>query len=995
MRRLNPTALFLSLLVLLASPALGWGQTTSKRPLDHDAYDRWNSIGGQTLSADGRWIAYVVTPGKGDGQLVLRSLEGRRPGPERIIPRGANPTITADSRHLVFTLRPMQAVVDSLRRAGRRGDALPQDSLGVLILAEAFPTAAPPTSEFFKVGRVRTWRVPQEAGGYLAYHLAREQPQDTAQRGEGGGGAAGSRGGRPGAAAAGGGQDTTRAGPSRRKDEGTPLVLRNLSTGQEIRFEDVTAFEFSRDGRWLVYAASNRAGDADGVYAVRTASGEVVPLLKGEGKYTQLALSRDGNQVAFLTNRDTWSQEEPVMALYHARLGAGEARKLATQGTAGIPEGWWIREGGNLSFSDEGSRLFFETQPRPPAPPRDTVPEDERVTLDIWNWQDPLIQPMQLVQADRERNRGYRAYVTPGDGKVVQLATLDLPEIVLFRGGEGPLALGTATNKYGWWVSHDGTYRDVYLVDLASGRAELVREFQRSGAGSFSPEGRYLSWWDGAARAWMVMDLRTRAVRNVSQAVPFPVHDELDDRPDHPPAYGSAGWLKGDAAFLIYDRFDIWAVDPAGVRPPRNLTEGVGRAQQIQFRYVNPERGGGGPGGGGPGAAGGGSEGPQGIDPSRDVLLRAFHVRTKDAGFYRDRFDGSREPERLLWGPYSYGSPIKAKDADVYVLTRSRFEEFPDLWVADPDFHSMERISNANPQQAEYLWGTAELVEWISNDGLPLQGILMKPEGFDPSKKYPMMVYFYETNSDGLHRYSAPSAGSSSVNPSFYVSRGYVFFIPDIYYEIGHPGESAVDCVIPGILKILEMGFVDKERIGVQGHSWGGYQVAYLITRTNLFAAAEAGAPVSNMISAYGGIRWESGMSRQFQYEKTQSRIGGSLWERPMHFIENSPIFNADKVTTPLLMMHNDQDGAVPWYQGIEFYMALRRLQKPVWLLNYNGEAHGLRREANRKDFAIRMQQFFDHYLKGEPAPIWMTQGVPAVQKGRTLGLELDIKGTP
>jgi dipeptidyl aminopeptidase/acylaminoacyl peptidase len=267
--------------------------------------------------------------------------------------------------------------------------------------------------------------------------------------------------------------------------------------------------------------------------------------------------------------------------------------------------------------------------------------------------------------------------------------------------------------------------------------------------------------------------------------------------------------------------------------------------------------------------------------------------------------------------------------------------------------------------------------------------VLYKPEGFDPSRKYPMMVYFYERLSDNLHNYVIPAAGSSSINISFYVSRGYLVFTPDIPYEIGYPGESALKAVVPGVLSLVDEGFVDEDAIGVQGHSWGGYQIAYLVTKTNVFKAAEAGAPVANMTSAYGGIRWGTGMSRMFQYEKTQSRLGGSLWETPVRYIENSPLFWADKVETPVLMMHNDEDGAVPWYQGIEYFVALRRLNKPVWMLNYNGEDHGLRQEHNQKDWAIRMQQFFDHYLKGDPAPVWMTEGVPAILKGWTLGLEL------
>jgi dipeptidyl aminopeptidase/acylaminoacyl peptidase len=298
-------------------------------------------------------------------------------------------------------------------------------------------------------------------------------------------------------------------------------------------------------------------------------------------------------------------------------------------------------------------------------------------------------------------------------------------------------------------------------------------------------------------------------------------------------------------------------------------------------------------------------------------------------------------------------------------------------------------ISDANPQQKNYNWGTSELVNWTSLNGKELRGMLIKPEDFNPDKKYPMLVNFYEKSSNGLFRHRAPSAGRSTINYSFYTSRGYVIFNPDVYYKIGYPGESAYNCVIPGVNSLIEKGFIDKENIGVQGHSWGGYQIAYLVTRTDIFKAAESGAPVANMISAYGGIRWWTGLSRQFQYEHTQSRIGGTPWEYPMRYIQNSPIFYIDKINTPLLIMHNDADGHVPWYQGIEFFVSLRRLGKPSWFLNYNGEPHWPLKLQNRKDFNIRMAQFFDYYLKAAPKPIWMERGIPAIEKGINEGLEL------
>ena len=300
------------------------------------------------------------------------------------------------------------------------------------------------------------------------------------------------------------------------------------------------------------------------------------------------------------------------------------------------------------------------------------------------------------------------------------------------------------------------------------------------------------------------------------------------------------------------------------------------------------------------------------------------------------------------------------------------------------------KISETNPQQKDFNWGTSELVEWRSFDGQMLQGILYKPENFDPTKKYPMIVYFYERSSDGLHRYYTPGPVSSTINRSYVVSNGYVVFVPDIPYKEGYPGHSAYNAVVSGTVAMTEQfDFIDHTKIGLDGHSWGGYQIAYLITETDMFACAYSGAPVSNMTSAYGGIRWASGMSRMFQYEKTQSRIGGTLWEKPIQYIENSPIFFVPKINTPVMILHNDEDGAVPWYQGIEFFVALRRLNKPAWMLSYNGEGHGTQKRPNRKDLTIRKMQFFDHYLKDAPAPYWMEKGITQLEKGKIDGYEL------
>jgi dipeptidyl aminopeptidase/acylaminoacyl peptidase len=960
--RTSRFSLLIGIASLLAATAVS-GQT-AKKPLDHDTYDIWNRIAGQSISNDGRWVLFGIQSDGGDPRIVVKPAAG---GTEIVLERAEAGEFTDDARFVVFRIKPAKALVKQMQKDRVPAAQMPQDSFGILDVGSGQVT--------FRAERVRAFALPRDNSAYVAYHLARAGG-DSAQAGGGprGGGGGQRAGGGP--RGGGGGQ----AGSTRRED-GTTLVVRSLASGQEQRVDMVSAFQFAPDGSRIFYTTMTRDSAGDGAHVMTTSNGQRTTLASGKGDYKSLAVDESGTQVAFLTTRDNAGTTPPAYSLYHWDGRAAQARSVATTTTAGIPQGWWVSDDRAPNFSKNGQRLFFGTAPVPEPEPRDTLPADERVVVDVWAWTDPLLQPNQLVQVEQERNRNYIAVVHLRENRMVQLATADVPDVVLAQDGDADVALGRSNLPYRQQISWGTSGNDIYQVNVRTGQKEKLLDYI-DGNVTMSPATRYLTWFDGEKKAWLGLDLTTKKPLNLSEKIPTPVHNELHDTPDEPGAYGTAGWTENDAQFLIYDRTDIWAVDPTGTAAPRNITEGTGQRENIRFRYarVDPEE--------------------TSIKPNATLLLSAFHLVNKQSGFYRDRFTGNTAPTRLVMQDRSFGGggggfgggggPRKAENADVFMFTRGNFQEFPDLYTSGPDFTDMRKLSDANPQQKDYSWGTAELVDWRSaHDNSTLQGVLYKPENFDPSKKYPMMVYFYERLSDQLNNYVAPSPGGSSINISFYVSRGYLVFTPDIPYQIGYPGESALKAVVPGVQSLVSKGFVDEDAIGVQGHSWGGYQIAYLVTKTNIFKAAEAGAPVANMISAYGGIRWESGLSRMMQYEKTQSRIGGTLWEAPIHFIENSPIFWADKVQTPLLMMHNDEDGAVPWEQGIEYFVALRRLNRPVWMLNYNGEAHGLRRMANRKDWTIRMQQFFDHYLKGDPMPVWMHEGVPALRKGKTLGLEL------
>ena len=956
---LATVALFLA--AVLPAPA-------QQRALDHDDVLHWNTVDDPSLSPDGNWLAFVQAPMEGDPTLTLKAATADGPA---LTVRGTGPTFTSDSRHLVFAVPAPESDVDALKREGKEGENLPKDTLAVADIAAVFVDGEARLAGIRDLGPVESYEVAGEES-WVAYVPAEEDGADGPEESEAE--TAAGESARQGEASGSGTEAEVDSDDE--KEDGSTLVLLNLATGDETRYDLVADYEFAEEAAVLAFTASTKDGSGDGAYVVPLDDVARRALIEGEGRYEQLALSKDGAQVAFLSDRDDSAAEQPEFTLYRAGEPDWRAEPLAASRTDGVPDGWWVSEHGDVRFSEGGALLRFGTAPRPAPEAEDETLEEDRATLDVWNWKDPYLQPMQLVQADDERKRTYAAAVHQDGGSVVQLGTTAVPTVRFAAEADAGHALGVTDKPFRQLLSWDGRYNDLYAIDLAGGEHRpIAKKVGRFARAAISPAGKYAAWWSGAERQWKVARLDGGEPLTASAEVPHPVWNELDDHPHDPPSYGSAGWTADDRAFLFYDRFDVWRFEPESGRTV-NLTAGAGRGSQIRFRHARTE--------------------PE-LDhvPEGEALWRAFHDKNKQGGFYRGRTDREASPAEVVMADKSFRLRGKAEDANRWLLTREDFREFPDLWVTDGGITDMQQVSDANPQQKDYRWGSAELVEWISNDGVELQGMLFKPDGFDSSQEYPLLVYFYERMSDGLYTWRTPRPGSSSVSVPFYVSRGYVMFIPDIPYEIGYPGESALDAVVPGVLSLLDEGFIDRERIGVQGHSWGGYQIAYMITKTDLFAAAEAGAPVSNMTSAYGGIRWQTGMSRMFQYERTQSRIGGSLWEATSEYLHNSPLFYADKIRTPVLMMHNDDDGAVPWYQGIELFVALRRLQKPAWLLNYNGEGHGLRRDANRKDWAVRMQQFFDHYLQNAPAPVWMEEGVPAVDKGRTLGTELVTPGSP
>ena len=941
----------ISLLSLLCSTALG--QDTPKKALTHDVYDSWNKISGETISNNGKRVMYSLEPQEGDSRLVIYNSTT---GSGDTIQRGMNPKFSDDSRYGAFFTKPFFAATKKAKIAKKKADELPKDSLGII---EFEPHAS------VIIPRVKAFAFPEKGSGWIAYQCEKDPPPgDSTSRSK--------TGGRKNDI-----MTDAAADEKEKKDEkGTTLVLRRLATGDEFRFTYVSDFLFAKNGKRILFASTgNDSSAAPGVFVFDTEKKYLDTISIGKGKYTMVAWDESGNQAAFIADRDTTKAKQRFYQLFYWNGSGDSAVVVGDTLTPGFAKRWLVSENARPSFSKDERRLFFGTAPIP-TPEDTTFNEEETAKLDIWNWQDDLLQPQQLKNLDSENKRSYLAVINLATRKFVQLGDADLPTIVTGSEGNAPVALGLSDKPYRKRISWEAvpTY-DVYVVDVESGIRTKVLEGQK-GSPSISPAGMYLYWYDAAQRNWFAIPTAhpTKPVI-VTSTIKVPLYNELHDMPDDPSSYGALGWTENDKALLVYDRYDIWQTDPTGSMPALCITAGSGRKERTSYRYVklDPEE--------------------RFINPKNPLFLRTFDLKDKSSGFATAMAGKADPPLKLCSGPYDHSAPVKGRNDSTLLLTRGNFTQFPDLYLTAMDCRLFRRISDANPQQKSYLWGSVELFSWKAGDGKPIDGLLYKPESFDSKKKYPVIVYFYERNSDLLHRYFPPAPSASTINVSLYVSRGYLVFIPDIRYRIGSPGQSAMDAIIPGVRKLIISGIADSTRIGIQGQSWGGYQVAFLITRSTMFRAAMAGAAVSNMTSAYGGIRWESGVSRMFQYEKAQSRIGATLWENPKLFIENSPLFRADRVQTPLLLMNNDADGAVPWYQGIEFFTALRRLGRQVWMLNYNNEAHNLVQRRNRKDLSIRMLQFFDHFLKGEPMPLWMKKGIPATEKWKTMGYEASTDG--
>ena len=1001
--------------ILLIAYSFSYSQ---KKPLDHSVYDSWQHIGERMISNDGMWVVYTIDPQEGDNELVIQSSDAKY---KKTVPRGYSAVITEDSRFVVFKIKPFYKDNREAKIKKKKLADMPKDSLAIVELGK---------EEIWKREKVKGYKTPQKSFGWLAYQLEEQIKQPGLPKKQ-----------------ENGKENSKRItdslthiidslqsviqsseAPKKKKnknkdeaddidyspftidqdadgddpassstDNGNDLVLRNIMTGDEIVFYNVLEYYFSKTNERLLVELARNPRDSFSIPEVLhydCINGKSKILSKNGNDFKNFAMTDDGSQIAYVAERDAKSKDlQKFYKLWYYKDGMDSAGLLADKFSVGMKLGMTISEYGNLNFSKNGKRLFFGTAPIQ-APKDTTLVEFDHPKVDIWNYKDDYLQTVQLfparLKAAREEN--FLAVYNLETKTIKQLGSKEIPQVLQTNEGDGDTFVGVTDfgkRIESQWKGY--TLKDIYAINVNTGEKKKVKE-DLFGQVYPSSTGKYIMWYDRKARNYFAWDARPdgeagrgNTTRNITEKIKLPLWNEENDSPDEPNNYGVMGWHEGDSAVYVYDRYDVWKIDLLGQLQSNTITNS--RKYKSVNRYVStdPEE--------------------RTIKTNKSFVLRIVNDLTKNSTLQLwDLKKPSDNVPYVFNEPVSLGIPLKAKNSEEIILTAESFTKPGNLFVRYPAKRviteetevinkfiiSQNQLSSINPQQSNYLWGTAELFKWKAYNGKEATGIVYKPENFDPKKKYPMICYFYEKLSNSLYDYKEPAPIRSAMNVPFFVSRGYIIFMPDIVYKIGYPGQSAYNYIVSGTRALVKKGWVDSTNMALQGHSWGGYQAAQLATMTKLFKAVWAGAPVANMTSAYGGVRWESGVSRQWQYERSQSRIGGTLWEKLPLYLENSPLFHLNKVTAPMVIMANDADGAVPWYQGIELFSGLRRLGKKVWMFNYNGQGHGLSQRQDMKDYQIRMQQFFDWILKGERPAKWITEGVPAVKKGKEWGLEVE-----
>ncbi len=958
-----------------APPSTGPAAATApdgKKILTLADYGPWKRVTSAAISDDGKWVTYTFSPNDGDETLFVKQIDGDtlytvpigsagaggRGGGRGGAGGGGNtaPQFSDDGQWVGYFVNP-PARAGRGRSAGANGRGAGRGP------APAQTPATPPASGAERGAPAGGAASPDSVRHFELLNLASGSKFDV-----------------PNAASfqfvkgstwlaikmSGAANDSSH--------RGTDLLLRRLSNGVTQNIGNVNQYDFDDAGKFLAYTVDATGRMGNGIYVANLATGETRALDGAAKDYDGLSWGDASMRLTALRGEKPEGKaerENVLLAWTDASAAQPQAIEWDPAKDADVPKGFVLSENTAPRWSKDGMRVFVGIVAQ-----QDTRPEtsEPQANLDIYHWKDVEIQSEQILRVAQARRATLPAVVTLSSKKFLKLADEAIKTIT--PTSDDRWAIGRDATPYEHDFSEGQPSRgDYYRIDTTTGARTLIAKRLSRTMGA-SPDSKWFLYLEN--QHVMAYNIDTAKSTRVDAGAGAFINTD-DDHAAEKPVWGVAGWTKDGKSVLLYDKYDVW-MQPLDGGKGTNLTGGAGAADQVQLRLARLS-GGGGRGGGRGG--GGGTE--DAIDVTQPQTVSAYGDWTKKSGYWRVPAGGGK-PTPLIWVDKSIGQAQKAKNADRLIFTQQSFEEFPDYWVSDSVFASPKKLTDANPQIAEYAWGKRVLVDFTNSKGKKLQATLTLPAGFQPGKQYPMIVYIYEILSNTHHTFSMP-VYDDRPHMSAYASDGYLVLEPDIVYEIGKPGSSALDCVTAAVKKVIDLGYVDPKRIGLQGHSWGGYESSFILTQTNMFAAVVTGAPLTDLISMYGEIYKQTGSWNGGILETSQGRMGANVtpWNAKDLYESESPLFNVTKIQTPFMILQGTADGAVDWDQGLEFYNAARRTGKQVIFLSYPDEPHHLAKPENQKDFLVRMKQFFDHYLKDTPQPDWMANGLPQVRKGETI----------
>ncbi len=942
---------FWCLAVLISAASLvAADESSAARPMQLADILKWRSIRSPIVSPGGEWFAYQLAPREGDGEIVVKNLKN---GAEQRFPAGELPALQFNPFQPVTAPRDLALSHDGKYVAflsypsAKEAKALKKQRKPIQAKAVVVELATNKKTEYEKIRRMS---FNGERGTAIALHRHLAAPATPPAPAA------------PGAPPA---QDD--------RPQGSDLLLVDLASGAETNLGNVSEFAFDKAGRWLAFLIDAQDKAGNGIQLRNMESGMSLALDSAKAVYKQVSWTETGDGLAVLRGVEDKAWEDKVYSLVAFRgfSNTGWPQKVTFDPAkdSSFPSGMtlsanraplWRKDLAAVTFglaelkpkkkgAEPPKADAAKPEPTKPEPPKD---EPEIADLVLWHWKDKRLQSMQQVQENQDKNFSYLALYRVADKKFLRLADEEVRQVAMQPYHK--YAVGFDVRSYELASNLGGQrLQDVYAVNPETGERKLALKKTRWSMGP-SPDGTHLLYYDDGA--FYTLDMGTGKSYNITKDIPATFWDTEDDHNVQKPPTQVIGWSADSSFVLLSDDWDIWKAPVHGGAGVNLTANGKKDKVRYQRRYrLDPDE--------------------KGIDLAKPMYVEAYGEWTKKSGIALIE-PGKTGVKMLTWDDARYGQLLKAKDAEVYLSTRETTQDFPNYRVSDATLANAKSVTDANPQQKEILWSKgSRLVDYVSAKGDNLQGALYLPANYEPGKKYPTIVYIYEKLSQQLNNYSMPAF--NGFNIANYTSNGYAVFTPDIVYKLNDPGMSAVWCVLPGLKAAVETGVVDPKKVGLHGHSWGGYQTSFLVTQTDAFRAAIAGAPLTDMVSMYSSIYWNTGSANQPIFESSQGRFTSGYWDNPEAYVRNSPVYHAKNVKTPLVILHNDKDGAVDFTQGIEYYNTLRRLEKPVVMLQYKGENHGLVKPENMKDYTVRMREFFENQLNDRMPPKWWTEGVP------------------